>query len=257
MLKLVDDHPKIERARSSRSSCRTCGQKILKDIYRIGIPYQFTRPDGEKITSYGWYHPECVPFNSIQPTVNILESDMTIEPKEKKQIIGSLKKTKEEQVEVLQRPFIEISKSGRANCKKCDKKITKKVYRVAEPVEVDLEDGRKFFSNKLFHIECYLKSASDSNLILTKLIDTSLKRKTIKSRSEAELLEKRLNKVFSIANINESIFALIGENPMQVETLRTLAEEKEINFKVVKKAIEEGLLQGRLFEPSPGMIQKL
>ena len=253
----MDDHPKIERAKSSRSTCRTCGQKIVKDIYRIGIPYEFTRPDGEKITSYGWYHPECVPFNSIQPTVDIVESDMTIESKEKKEIISSMKKNKEEQVEVLQRPFIENSKSGRATCKKCDEKIKKKVYRVAEPVEVDLEDGRKFFSNKLFHIECYLKSVSDSTLILNKLIETSLKRKTIKSRSEAELLEKRLSKLLTIANINESIFALIGENPMQVETLRALAEEQKINFKLVKKAIEEGLLQGLLFESSPGMIRKI
>jgi hypothetical protein len=53
--------PKIERAKSSRSTCRTCKQKISKDIYRVGIPYQFTRPDGEEITSYGSYHPECVP----------------------------------------------------------------------------------------------------------------------------------------------------------------------------------------------------
>ncbi|MHA2074887.1 MAG: PARP-type zinc finger-containing protein [Candidatus Hodarchaeales archaeon] len=253
----MEDDPKLEKAKSSRSTCRTCGQKILKDIYRVGIPYQFTRPDGEKITSYGWYHPKCVPFNSIQSTMNILENTMTIESKDKKELLSFLKKKKEDQEEVLQKPFIEISKSARGTCKKCDKKIKKEVYRVAEPTEVDLEDGRKFFSNKLYHIECYLKSDSHSTMMLEKLIKNSLKRKTIRSRSEADLLEKRLSKDLSIATINEKILALISENPMQVEKLRVLAEEKGINYQSVKKAIEEGLLQGILFEPIRGTIQKL
>ena len=45
---------KVEPAKSSRSTCRTCAQKIAKDELRLGEPSLF---DGH--VSYGWHHLMC------------------------------------------------------------------------------------------------------------------------------------------------------------------------------------------------------
>lgn len=253
----MDDIPKIEKAKSSRSSCRTCKQKIIKDIYRIGIPYQFTKPDGDKIISYGWHHPECVPFSSIPAVLNIINEDLVIDPEDKEDIISSINKTEEEQETILKQPYIELSKSSRGKCQKCEEKIKKDVYRVAEPSEVELEDGRRFFSNKFSHLKCFLDSTSNTSVIFKQLIGTSLKRKTIASRAEAELLEKRLSKIIKTEGSTEEVLRLIGDDPIKVDTLKTLAKEKGIDFDLVKKVIEKALLQGTLFELKPGLIQKM
>ncbi|MFX0087956.1 MAG: hypothetical protein ACFFAU_20050 [Candidatus Hodarchaeota archaeon] len=253
----MDGIPKIERAKSSRSTCRTCKQKISKDFYRVGVPYQFTKPDGEEITSYGWYHPECVPFRSITSVLEILNNDLLIDNKDKESIIKSLKNTKKDQEAILRKPFIETSKSSRGKCKECDNKIEKDVYRVAEPSEVELDDGRRFFTNKFYHLECYFKTTPKASTRFNELIDISLKRKSITSRTEAELLEKKLSKILIIDNTTVEVLKLIGEDPMEIDTLKVLTKEKGIDFESVKKVIEKELLQGTLFEPAPGLIQKI
>jgi hypothetical protein len=45
---------KIEPAKSSRSTCRTCSQKIEKHELRLGEPFLY---DGH--VSYGWHHLKC------------------------------------------------------------------------------------------------------------------------------------------------------------------------------------------------------
>jgi hypothetical protein len=51
-----DDTPwKVEPAKSSRSTCRTCGQKIDKDTLRLGEPSFF-----DDHVTYKWHHATCL-----------------------------------------------------------------------------------------------------------------------------------------------------------------------------------------------------
>ncbi|UCG04335.1 MAG: hypothetical protein JSW11_10180 [Candidatus Heimdallarchaeota archaeon] len=255
--------PIIEPAKSGRASCRSCRGKILKGEYRIGIPYQFTRPDGETITSYGYYHPECSPQDKIDTIFSILESSSSIDSASKDRITEFLKKRLEEDVEspqsrsaLLQIPFLESSKSSRGSCRICEKKIDKGIFRVAEPSRVELDDGRKFFSHKYYHVECYLESASEFKRVFHDLIQTSLKRKSIQQK-EADNLKRDFQELLSADETAAEILSFISEEPIELETLRKIARENEVPFNIVKKAIEKGLLDGVYFEPSPGKIQKL
>ena len=251
--------PIIEPAKSGRASCRSCRGKILKGEYRIGIPYQFTRPDGESITSYGYYHPECAPQDKIEVIIEILEKK-SIDSEDKDKIRESLRKRLEESPqsssELLQMAFLEPSKSARGNCRICEKKIEKGILRVAEPTQVELEDGRKFFSHKFFHIKCYLESKSDLQSIFQNLVQISLERRSI-IPEEAESIKEEFEEFLTAGETAAVVLDLITEEPIELELLKTIAKEKGIPFSTVKRAIENGLLNGVYFEPTPGKIQKL
>jgi len=49
------DDWKIEPAKSSRSTCKTCGHKIEKDLLRLGEPNYF-----QDHLNYKWHHFECI-----------------------------------------------------------------------------------------------------------------------------------------------------------------------------------------------------
>ena len=256
------DKLKIEPAKTSRASCRSCRQKILKNEFRIGIPYPFTKPDGETITSHGYYHIACVPQDKVDLIMEVLSSSSTIDTESKAKIAESLKKRKKEVTNSPQRSaamrisFLEHSKSSRGACRTCEKKIEKGILRVAEPSQVELEDGRKFISHKFYHINCYLESALETKSVFQDLLQTSLQRKSI-SQEEADNLEQDLNDFLMAEETATDVLSFITEEPIKLETLKELAREKRVPFSAVKKAIKKGLLKGIFFEPSPGEIQKL
>ncbi|MFX0124793.1 MAG: hypothetical protein ACFFAE_14275 [Candidatus Hodarchaeota archaeon] len=254
------DVPIIEPAKSGRASCRNCRGKILKGEFRIGIPYQFTKADGEIVTSYGYYHPECSPQDKIKSILEILESLASIDSANRVKITESLNKRLEERIEsqngVKQKAFLESSKSSRGACRICEKNIDKGIFRVAEPTQVELDDGRKFFSHKFFHVNCYLESVSDNKSLLSDLIQTSLQRKTI-LQEEADKLERDFQELLSADETVAVVLSFITEEPIELEVLKKIAEKHDIPFGTVKKAIEKGLLNGVFFEPTPGKIQKL
>jgi poly [ADP-ribose] polymerase len=251
--------PIIEPAKSGRASCRGCRRKILKGEYRIGIPYQFTRPDGESITSFGYYHPECAPQDNIKVIIEILEKK-SIDSADKDKIRESMRKGLEEGPQtssaLQQKAFLEPSKSARGNCRICEKKIEKGILRVAEPTRIELEDGRKFFSHKFFHVKCYLESKSEIQSIFQNLVQTSLERRSI-VQEEAETIKEEFQEFLTAGETAAVVIDLITEEPIELELLKTIAKEKGVPFSAVKRAIENGLLNGVYFEPTPGKIQKL
>ena len=54
---------KIEYAKSSRSTCKVCGEKILKEEIRIGVPSYF-----QQYKSYKWQHSKCTTFGGQVPS---------------------------------------------------------------------------------------------------------------------------------------------------------------------------------------------
>ncbi len=256
----LDDKPIIELAKSGRASCRTCRRKIVKEEIRIGIPYTFTRPDGGTITSFGYYHVDCAPRNKIETILEVLVSSSEINSDNKLKISKSLEKRKKEDTQLRdnakRRPFLEQSKSSRGACKICEKKITKGDLRVAEPSLVELDDGRKFFSHKFYHFNCYIESSTDAKSLFEDLLQTSLQKKSI-SQEEADSLEKDFHEVTSSEETAAEVLLLITEEPIDIETLKQFAKEKRIPFKKVNVAIQNGLLKGTFFIPKKGTIQRL
>ena len=48
----------IEFARSNRSTCKKCGEKILEGTFRVGKTQQSAPPDDRDVTT-AWYHLGC------------------------------------------------------------------------------------------------------------------------------------------------------------------------------------------------------
>ncbi len=60
---------KIELAKSNRSTCKICNQKIEKDTPRFGLESVFKRGEDE-FTSYKWHHIECMLKNNPDAFIN-------------------------------------------------------------------------------------------------------------------------------------------------------------------------------------------
>ena len=255
------DKPKIEPAKSGRSKCRECQEKIQKDILRVGIPYPFTTPKGEVITSYRYYHLECTPSYSIPDVISALKEKPLEDDDQQNEILEQLKQKFEKSPSKGSRsgprrsyPFIERSKSSRGKCKQCDMKIEKSELRVAEPTLVELDDDRKFTSNHYFHINCYLQHSDNPEASLTDLIAKSTNTIT---EEEISTIKDQFSDLLSTDSSLKEVLALISIDPLQITTIQKYAKEKGVNFTLVEKAIERGLMRGTYFKPTPETVQKL
>ena len=139
--------PKVEPAKSSRSTCRECRQKIIKDEIRVGNPYEFNSPKCDVLTGYSWFHLKCTPGYIIPEVINSLKVNPLEDKVQQKEIMAVLdemfkdKPSKKPQGPKRDdSPFLERAKSSRGKCRKCEEKIEKGAIRVAEPAMVELDD---------------------------------------------------------------------------------------------------------------------
>jgi hypothetical protein len=254
---------KIEPAKSSRSMCRGCQKKINKDTIRVGNPYQFNSPKGDEITGYRWFHLECTPGYVIPDTINSLNENPLADENQQQDTLSILEqmfrnKPKEEPrtQRMDQTPLFERAKSSRGKCRKCEEKIEKGVIRVAEPTMVELDDGRKFPSSKYYHQDCYFEQLEDPKTSIESILKTSLEKQTINDEEAQEVMAGFADLFQSDSKVVD-LLALIGPEPIKIQFLKRKALEIGIDFKLVEKAIERGMVQGKYFNPEPDMIQKL
>jgi nitrous oxide reductase len=76
-----EDKWKIEYAKSSRSTCKSCSMKIEKGTVRLGEPYYF-----EEHLNYRWNHEKCVFWSRLEKEQ--LEDLEKLEKEDKKRIEG-------------------------------------------------------------------------------------------------------------------------------------------------------------------------
>ncbi|MFX0050744.1 MAG: hypothetical protein ACFFAJ_09615 [Candidatus Hodarchaeota archaeon] len=259
----LTQNPTIEPAKSSRSSCRICQKKIEKGAIRIGVPSPYTLPDGRTVASYRYYHPDCVPYDSVAAILDILDFVTTIYPEDKNQVKKSLEKiqmqgssTARGRRRVITESFFEYSRSGRGTCRICENKIEKGIFRVAEPTQIELTNGRRIFGQKLYHIDCFLSSSANPKRAFQNLMEVSIQGKKL-SEEQLENLKENFQMYLSGTETAYNVLELIGEKPVKIDTLKKFAEEKGVPFKIVEQAIEEGLIKGEYFQPSPKTIQKM
>ncbi len=76
-----EDAWKVEYAKSSRSTCKTCGLKIEKDTVRAGEPYYY-----EDHLNYRWHHEKCIFWKALnKDTLKGLED---LEKGDKKRLLS-------------------------------------------------------------------------------------------------------------------------------------------------------------------------
>ncbi|MHA1444727.1 MAG: PARP-type zinc finger-containing protein, partial [Candidatus Hodarchaeales archaeon] len=112
--------PKIEPAKSGRSKCKGCQEKIIKDTIRVGSSYQFTSPSGSEFTGYSWYHLRCTPGYIIPEALSFLKENPLEDDDQQKNTLSTLKqmfkdkpKGKSQRQRGVKSPFFEYAKSSR------------------------------------------------------------------------------------------------------------------------------------------------
>jgi hypothetical protein len=150
----------IEAAKSSRATCRTCRQKIDKDVLRFGeeTPNQFD----EGQVSYFWHHLTCAAGKKPGLVKEALKSFVGPVPDREalEAQLASAKAPPEERAY----PFAERAATGRSKCQHCDEAIDKGSLRIGIEREVDTGS----FSRKgagYLHLGCAIEFTGDEALL--------------------------------------------------------------------------------------------
>jgi hypothetical protein len=118
----------LERARSSRSSCKACKKPIQKDKFRLGVLIE-----GPFGPGYLWHHLSCAARRRFDDVVAAYaEAPKPLDPElppldELKQNLEVEEKKKAEKKEA---PYVERAKTGRSKCRVCDQLIAEGEWRV-------------------------------------------------------------------------------------------------------------------------------
>jgi len=128
---------KVEYAKSSRSSCKTCKQPIGKGSLRIAKMVAARQFEGVMPI---WNHVECIlKYPGQFRTIDDVEGLDILESEDQKKIKkyfeglceGSAPTNAYKAVEGIDESSIEKSKSSRATCKSCNQKIAKGEIRIS------------------------------------------------------------------------------------------------------------------------------
>ncbi|XP_071730109.1 polynucleotide 3'-phosphatase ZDP [Rutidosis leptorrhynchoides] len=177
----------VEYAKSGRSSCKKCPEKIESKSIRLG--YSSWDPRGFENTK--WYHLDCFfPFDADLVSVELIEGFSELkssdQEKLKKLVIegdksskkregdetesdrGDMKKLKTDEEDggesgqdkkkaTNKKIVVEYAKSGRSSCKKCSEKIETKSIRLG----YSSWDPRGFENTKWHHLDCFFPLDAD------------------------------------------------------------------------------------------------
>ncbi|MFK8002613.1 MAG: hypothetical protein AB8H86_23690 [Polyangiales bacterium] len=140
---------KIEVAKSSRSKCRQCGEKIEKGKNRFGEEYE-----SEYGLSFRWYHLPCAAKKLPALFGNTLGHHEG-EIEERAELLALLSGGGDSTPQEIlpDYPDVSIAPTGRASCIQCREKIEKGATRIS--VEVDIEiRGRMSRGAGYMHAPC-------------------------------------------------------------------------------------------------------
>ncbi len=127
----------IEPASSGRSKCRGCGQKIEKDVMRLGE--RLPNPFSDKQDMTHWFHLECAALKRPDTWLETIENfSRTIDSDERERldVLATAGVTHKRLSRVN---GAERASSGRAKCRHCKESIEKGSLRISL---VYYEDGR-------------------------------------------------------------------------------------------------------------------
>ncbi|GJX62729.1 haloacid dehalogenase-like domain-containing protein [Tanacetum coccineum] len=162
---VTDEKVMAEYAKSGRSSCKKCSEKIKSKSLRLGS--SSWDPRGYENTK--WYHVSCFfPRDEGLASAEIIEgfSDLKSSDQEKlkKLVTGGDYETDEDEEAAQEKKnaakekiIAEYAKSGRSSCKKCSEKIESKSLRLG----FSSWDPRGFENTKWHHMDCFFPLDAD------------------------------------------------------------------------------------------------
>ena len=182
----------IERARSSRSKCKTCKKAIDKGLLRLGVLIE-----GPFGTGYLWHHLECAAKKQIGAVEEAYAGNFAAEGVELPPIEGLRKLADESEKKKQEKqavPFVERASTGRSKCAQCGETIAQGAFRVAVLRTVEFYGQVRAGPIKV-HAECVSAALAEDN-----------------SATDAEGFEDalRANSRLSAADV-EAALAAIGE----------------------------------------------
>lgn len=137
----------IEPAKTGRSSCNKCKEKILKGELRFGKEYPL---DSSGHMGVRWYHLKC--GAAVEPYgVEALLAETSVSGPDRKEIDAVIAEAKGDYKPAL--PYAHRSPNNRAKCMVCDEKIEKDTLRVAVEREMDAGGFTRTGAGYL-HLEC-------------------------------------------------------------------------------------------------------
>ncbi|MFT5356213.1 MAG: hypothetical protein ACI9KE_003436 [Polyangiales bacterium] len=140
---------KIEEAKSSRSKCRQCGEKIEKGTQRFGEEFE-----SEYGLSFRWYHLPCAAKKLPALFGNTLgHHEGKVDNREELlALLGDGDDSAPQEI-LPDYPDVSMAPTSRASCIQCREKIEKGAQRIA--VEIDLEiRGRMSRGAGYMHAPC-------------------------------------------------------------------------------------------------------
>jgi hypothetical protein len=120
---------KLEGARSSRSSCKTCRRKIEKGTLRLGVLIE--GPFGQ---GYLWHHLKCAAKRRIEDVEQAYAEECWkpgLELPPLAELRALAEKSAEERAQKREAPYVERAPSARSKCKHCGEPIAEGELRVA------------------------------------------------------------------------------------------------------------------------------
>jgi hypothetical protein len=118
----------LERARSSRSSCKACKKPIQKDKFRLGILIE-----GPFGPGYLWHHLTCAArrrFDDVQQAYAEAPKPLDPELPPLEELKQNLEVEEKKKAEKKEAPYVERAKTGRSKCRVCDQMIGEGEWRV-------------------------------------------------------------------------------------------------------------------------------
>ncbi len=115
----------VEVAKSGRSTCRGCREKIEKGVLRFGeeVPNMFSEEGG---TTFRWWHLPCAAKGKLANEVRDALKSFDGPVPERDALDALIKEHLHADY-----PYAERAANGRAKCRVCDEAITKGSIRVA------------------------------------------------------------------------------------------------------------------------------
>ncbi|XP_048337120.1 poly [ADP-ribose] polymerase 1 isoform X1 [Ziziphus jujuba] len=162
MASLENQKPwKVEYAKSSRSSCKTCKNPINKEKLRLGKMVQATQFDGFMPM---WNHAECIMRKAKQIKSTGDVEGLELLRWEDQQKIRKYVESGQQQAETTNTAIdmecgIEVSQTSRATCRRCSQKILKGEVRISTKPEGQGARGLAWH-----HANCYLESSEPIEL---------------------------------------------------------------------------------------------
>lgn len=243
-----------EYAKSGKSSCKKCSEKIDSKSLRLGLKSR--DPRGYDTTK--WHHFNCfvsldsIPASSAETIEGFSEltgsdqdklkqmvneedrsstkreGDVAVELEKKdskKPKTNEDEETKQEKkIATNEKIVAEYAKSGRSSCKKCSEKIESKSLRLG----LSMWDPRGFENTKWYHLDCFFPV--DVNLLSAELIDGFSELKNSDQENLKKLVAERDQS--SNKEDKDAETELIGKDEKSGKTSDKLEEviESKIDF---------------------------